>query len=148
MSPCPCEPHIPVTFHLLPSSPTLTLFTEENVSAVLTNTHTHIHLATLLTNAHIHTPCVHLVISMCPDNQLSQWALLNLSSCLSVSLSSFSQMKTKSRQVSLCPRARRQRRTTGGRTQVLTYVLLFSREQLHSDGKRQLIRSEIRDRQK
>uniref|UniRef100_A0A8D0AES3 SKI family transcriptional corepressor 2 n=1 Tax=Sander lucioperca TaxID=283035 RepID=A0A8D0AES3_SANLU len=32
-----------------------------------------------------HTPCAHLVISMCPDNQLNQWALLKLSSCLSLS---------------------------------------------------------------
>lgn len=43
-----------------------------------TNTHgpyTHAHKG--------HTPCAHLVISMCPDNQLNQWALLKLSSCLS-----------------------------------------------------------------
>lgn len=30
-----------------------------------------------------HTPCAHLVISMCPDNQLNQWALLTIFSRLS-----------------------------------------------------------------
>ena len=71
-----------------------------------------------------HTPCTHLVISMCPDNQLNQWALLKLSPSVCLI---FSQMKTKSRIVSLYRRVRRRRPTTGGKAQVrmLAFVFVF-----------------------
>lgn len=115
VSPCPCKARIPGTFHLLLSSPHLTLLLRKTKQKKACQTHTY----NSLTNARAqgrHTQCMHSIISMCPDNQLSQWALLNLT------IQSFChvcfQMKTKTRAVSLCPKVRRWHRTIGGRAQV------------------------------